>query len=512
MTLRSKLLISIVVVNVVVIGGLTYVITLQNERIDQGYRRGLQATRKAGEEHVLQVLESAMESWARNLRDPDPPLSLVLDDTILRLFEDAIIVNRWEVIEGVTLDPNIFLNGKGRRVRQEELNRDEVLRRIRLAIDANEIRTFPGGWLAVPIMYRDGDSRVEWGGLYGRLPDPQGEEPQAIGALPSAGIMLAGLLLVVAISYTLLSRVLVKPLDNIVAGSRRVAGGDYDQPVPDPGGNDEIAALVRAFNAMAERVGDYHHHLEERVREATAKAEAARRHLVIAQRLAATGTLASGIAHEINNPLGGLINATRSLQRRRDIDDSGQRYLALIHDGLLRISETVRKVLSFSPRQVEPRAVSLKDVILRARDLASHQMMKRGVEFDLSGADATVIGAPGELQQVFLNLFLNAADAIESGGRIAVRLRPDGGRVVTEVEDNGCGMSPEQVEQAFDLFFSTKEVGEGTGLGLSIAHHIITNHGGTIEIASERGKGTTIRITLPLHRNEPPPESRPPRA
>ncbi|MHC4473040.1 MAG: sensor histidine kinase, partial [Planctomycetota bacterium] len=170
--------------------------------------------------------------------------------------------------------------------------------------------------------------------------------------------------------------------------------------------------------------------------------------------------------------------------------------------GLQRVQETVKKILRFTPHKVAPQAIDLETVIQRALALASHRIEKEGMEVfvDLP-AGAMVFGDPFELQQVLLNILINAMDAVgevERRGEITIRGKREKTELVLRLTDNGCGMTEEQISQAFDLFFTSKEVGEGTGLGLSIAHHVIQNHGGRISLRSEPGRGTTVEMVLPL--------------
>jgi len=247
--------------------------------------------------------------------------------------------------------------------------------------------------------------------------------------------------------------------------------------------------------------------LEERVEEAREQAQAAEKNLVIAQRLAATGKLASGIAHEVNNPLAGMQNAARRLLRDPPASpEKRQEYLELIIDGLSRVQETVKKILRFTPHKVAPQPVAIETVLQRSLALASHRIEREGLEVfvDIPG-DAMVYGDPFELQQVFLNVLINAMDAVgevDRKGELTIRGACVDGELVITFEDNGCGMTEEQISQAFDLFYTSKEVGEGTGLGLSIAHHVIQNHGGRISLRSVPGVRTTVEIVLPLLEEE----------
>ena len=328
-------------------------------------------------------------------------------------------------------------------------------------------------------------------------PPPVGTIVMRTLATHGAIFALCTLLLVVS-AYLLLDRVVLRPLEGLAAASRRIAAGDYGATVPEPTGRDEIADLLRAFNQMTAEVRGYHGELERRVADATARVKATERNLVLAQRLAAMGTLAAGIAHEVNNPLGGMLNAARRLHG--DVPAGRARtYVELLTDGLQRIEQTVRKVLQFTPRSVHPAPVDLRDLVRRAVDLARHRLDKQGITFveALPEDLPTVEGEANELTQVFLNLLINAVDATPTGGRIPLAGRRGERGVEVDVADTGSGMDEATLARCFDLFFTTKAQGEGTGLGLAIVHHIVTAHGGTIELASAPGKGTTVHLRFP---------------
>ncbi|MFM8979912.1 MAG: sensor histidine kinase [Planctomycetia bacterium] len=332
------------------------------------------------------------------------------------------------------------------------------------------------------------------------------------GARRAYVAMLGGLLLVSLGTWAFLSRKVVRPLDALTRAASRVASGDASARLPEPHAQDELARTAAAFNRMAEEVAEYQGRLEDRVLTGLEQVKKAEQHLAVAERLAATGKLAAGIAHEINNPLGGMKNALRALARGDLEPAKRDEYLALVQDGLLRIEETVKKVLAFTPRRVEPRRVDLRDVAQRAWALARHRVERKGATgtlvLDGAGAPVGVFGDPLELQQVALNLLLNAADALPAqGGEVRVQVEARGPEAALVVADNGCGMDEETRLRCFDLFFTTKQVGEGTGLGLSVAHTIVSNHGGRIEVESRPGAGTTFTVLLPLESPEAPAAS-----
>jgi signal transduction histidine kinase len=252
---------------------------------------------------------------------------------------------------------------------------------------------------------------------------------------------------------------------------------------------------------MIDQIADYHGRLQKDILTAQGRITQTERRLFAAQRLSATGTLAAGIAHEINNPLGGMINAARVL-REGKLDPAKQaEYLELILDGLERVRAIVQKILQFRPRALEPRPVQLHEAVEKAIAFMEHRARAKEVTLrnELPVDLPLVNGDPLELQQAFLNILMNAADACVVGeGMVTVYGRSTGDAVSVSIADNGCGMEPDELARCTDLFFTTKDVGEGTGLGLAVAHNIVANHGGRLEISSERGRGTTVTLSFPL--------------
>lgn len=375
------------------------------------------------------------------------------------------------------------------------------------AVQAYQRSLEPGGTLAprglvVAPLDQDREVGRRWA-LVAQVQD--GRE----GARSAYLVMLGGLLVVSLGTWAFLSRRVVRPLDSLTRAASRVAAGDASARLPGPGAHDELSRTAEAFNRMAQEVEEYQGRLEDRVLQGLQQVKKAEQHLAVAERLAATGKLAAGIAHEINNPLGGMKNAARALARGDLEPAKREEYLALVQDGLQRIEETVKKVLAFTPRRVEPRRVDLGEVAQRAWGLARHRVERKGGtgRVDLPGpqAAAWVFGDPLELQQVALNLLLNAADALPAtGGMVRLSVEVRGAQAALVVADNGSGMDEETRLRCFDLFFTTKQVGEGTGLGLSVAHTIVSNHGGRIEVDSSPGRGTTFTVLLPLESGEPP--------
>jgi signal transduction histidine kinase len=223
--------------------------------------------------------------------------------------------------------------------------------------------------------------------------------------------------------------------------------------------------------------------------------------LITAEKLATTGVLAAGIAHEVGTPLG-IIRARAELLLD-DIDRAeSRRALEAIVQQIDRISSIIRQVLDFSRAQpVELGQVDVATAVPAALDLLGHRLRQQGIvaEVDVTPDVPPLAADPNQFQQVLINVLLNACDACETGGRIQVTARPIAGahRVRLEVHDSGEGIAPEHLLAVFDPFFTTKKPGEGTGLGLPIAASIVRNHGGEISLISPPNEGTTVCITWP---------------
>jgi signal transduction histidine kinase len=244
-----------------------------------------------------------------------------------------------------------------------------------------------------------------------------------------------------------------------------------------------------------------------------------RRQLITSARLAAVGELAAGIAHEINNPLAfvrsnlsqleEIWKELRVLPRAAEHADLLGDVDALFEEsieGVDRAAEIVRSVRGFAHAGSARRELTdLRPLLEDVLHVASAQLRSRvNVLREFDDALPRVVCAPQQLRQVFLNLIVNAAQAVESGGHVLVATRPDGDHVIVSVADDGCGIPPELIDRIFDPFFTTKPVGVGTGLGLGIAHQIVSSHGGEIQVESTPGTGTVFRVRLPVAPAEDP--------
>ncbi len=427
-------------------------------------------------------------------------------DSLERFCSDADFIE-----ETAALDANNdFSVGKKSRSRTPEEMRTFQREVADLAARARDLaeRSRPALWVPV----KDGARLlipVVWEGRYREARFLRFRSPASeFGSLKAVYVvLLLGAAASMGVTVLALRHWILVPLDEIARGAGRVARGDFATPVPvHPGAGDEIEEVARAFNGMMAELGAYRSDLEQQVGSAVRKARAAEQNLGTAQRLAAMGTLAAGIAHDINNPLGGMINAVRALRREDLPPQKREEYLALVEEGLDRVGATVQKVLQFTPHRVAPQPCDLAAVADRALALARHRIEGSDVEVsvEMPAGGLPVFGDPYELQQVVLNLLVNAADAVKAkvrrGGRISLKGAAGGSEVRLLVVDDGVGMSEEQMARAFDLFYTTKDVGEGTGLGLSMVHSILESHGGKVDLRSRLGEGTTVEVVLPVYR------------
>jgi signal transduction histidine kinase len=227
------------------------------------------------------------------------------------------------------------------------------------------------------------------------------------------------------------------------------------------------------------------------------------RRLVQADKLSSIGLLAAGVAHEVNTPLAVISTYAQMLAKQVTGDDQKSRLLDKIARQTFRASEIVNSLLNFSRTSpTEFDEVDLAKVIRETASLIEHQLEKAGVHVELSLDDKMPVirGNPGKLQQVFLNLFLNARDAMDSGGRLNVRTWSEDYTAHVEVSDSGAGIPSEHLARIYDPFFTTKTAKKGTGLGLAVTYGIVKEHGGSIEVHSHPGAGTRFHLEFPLAR------------
>jgi two-component system NtrC family sensor kinase len=309
-------------------------------------------------------------------------------------------------------------------------------------------------------------------------------------------ITIAGMTLAVGLGYVLADKIM-SPVHRLIKASQEVSKGNLS-PEIGPRSRDEIGVLQSTFEDMLVS-------LEERDRHRRAEAE---NRLLQSEKQASIGRLAAGVAHEINNPLTGVLTFTRILLRSQDIGEKNLSHLQKIAESTIRVKKIVKGLLDFSRQtELDREPTDINRLIHGVISAMENQALIKGVSMKFnSGENLPMLTLDrNQIQSVLINLIINALDAMGQGGTIAISTgislsASDTGKKGVEiaVSDNGCGIPPEDLDKLFEPFFTTKEVGEGTGLGLAVSYGIVQRHGGTIRVQSEVGRGSTFTVWLPI--------------
>jgi len=315
-------------------------------------------------------------------------------------------------------------------------------------------------------------------------------------------VLLYGVTLVLFGSY-LLGRNVVRPVRRMLTTTRQVTAGDLDQHL-ETSGPGEISELAEAFNTMLAALRESRSSLEARNRQLQDKnseLQETRDQLIRTEKMASVGHLAAGMAHEVGNPLGALVGYLELLKselREGDERDLAERALGEAE----RIDRLVRDLLDFAaPGGNETGVLEPTAVIRETAELLSRQQQLNGVVVDLTGVPDSlpvIRIAAHKLQQVLINLLLNARDAVAANGRIEVSGEEQGEQVRIRIRDDGPGIPAELLGQVFNPFFTTKPPGRGRGLGLAVCHRVIEEAGGGIEVASGPEGGSCFQLRFPV--------------
>ncbi|MGP1676017.1 MAG: sensor histidine kinase [Burkholderiales bacterium] len=341
-------------------------------------------------------------------------------------------------------------------------------------------------------------------------------------AISMASLSL-GFILIAALSVGFfVHRLVYVPLRDLEAGAKRLASGNLEQAIP-VRSLDEFGQLAASFNAMTAalrnsqaELREWGHTLEQKVEKRTQELRIAEAETARTEKLASVGLLAAGIAHELNNPLTGVLTFTTLLRKKMPDGSADAEDLDLVIRETKRCAAIIRRLLDFAREKTpEKNFADLNQVIEDTARIIERPASFRDIEIamDLDPQLPQVWVDADLIKQVIMNMLVNAQHAIEHEGSITVRTRrlaqpksvEPGVAPVPMVEisiiDTGCGIPEKNLKRIFDPFFTSKEVGKGTGLGLSVSHGIVRAHGGAIEVASALGKGSTFSIYLPV---EPP--------
>jgi len=301
--------------------------------------------------------------------------------------------------------------------------------------------------------------------------------------------IIGGTTLVSLLLLLWVNALVLRPIRLVIEMAQKVISGDLTARVGiRPAG--EMGALCRAVDSMAQAVAER----EELLTQAT------RQQIRRSEQLAAVGRLAAGVAHEINNPLTGVLTFAELLLEKENLDQQDRKDLELIIRETKRAREIVRGLLDYARETPFVKApLNVNDLVRQTTQLLGKREAFQQVNIVEALAEnlPLIEGDRHQLQQVLMNLALNACEAMPDGGTLLLGTAAKDNQVIIEVTDTGCGIKPEHLDHIFEPFFTTKPVGKGTGLGLSVSVGIIQQHGGTLEVESSVGKGTTFTITLP---------------
>jgi two-component system NtrC family sensor kinase len=329
--------------------------------------------------------------------------------------------------------------------------------------------------------------------------------------------IVAGVVFVLVglVSYSFVDRVVRRPVGRLIDGARRVADGNLNARI-EVERDDEIGELAAAFNTMTAELGDarrrltdWSRDLERKVVEKTEELSRTQRHVTQVERMASLGRLAATVAHELNNPLAGIVNYARLIERDlrdHDLDDDRREELLqsieLVRREAARSGDIVRNLLLFARPSTGGRTACDPNLLLdRAVMLVRHHFEVHRIELDVGGAqDIRPLNCdPDQIQQALVALLINAVEAMPEGGRLSLAVRPLADDAIAfDIEDTGTGIPEEVLPHIFEPFFSTKDGVHGLGLGLAVVYGIVRAHGGDINVDSHAGSGTRFTVRLPL--------------
>ncbi len=319
------------------------------------------------------------------------------------------------------------------------------------------------------------------------------------------------MVLLIGASITLLVQYLVnRPVREILRHTKRVGELKLNSQTR-VFSNDEIGELAQSVNEMTTslrvtkgQLEDWAKTLETKVAERTEELRQIQDQLIRSEKLASLGEIVAGIAHELNNPLTGILVLASIMERRPDLDRDLREDLATVVHESKRCARIVKGLLDFSRvNQPQKSLADVNQILENTLALIGTQSIFHDVVFEKDYAPhlPAIMADANQLEQVFINLILNAGQAMPTGGTLRLETAGENGHLRIGISDTGCGIRPEHMQRIFDPFYTTKDT-QGTGLGLSVSYGIVENHGGTIEVDSTPGAGTTFTIRIPIGETE----------
>ena len=332
-------------------------------------------------------------------------------------------------------------------------------------------------------------------------------------------LAMATTLLLIAVLILFTSQKIKNPLNDLIKASIEVSNGNKNTRLEiKPNQLDDMRMVSQAFNDMldnlqsaTEELQNWSQQLEYKVQKKSEELGAAQNELIHIERIASLGKLSSSVAHEINNPLSGILVYTKLIHKQLsnpDLDkakkDTMLKHLKLIENETKRCGEIVKGLLEFSRKDQEDfESKHLHKILQETYELMTHPIAIANISFhtDLQAKSDLIFCSPNQIKQACVAILVNATEAVHENGEIVISTsNPDIETIRMDISDNGIGMPEDDIPQIFQPFFSTKHDTSGIGLGLAIVHGIVKSHNGRIDVKSELGRGTTISITLPLIR------------
>lgn len=488
MSLRLRLILALVLVNGLVLGTLAWWISQREVDL-----RELQVLR---EQELREDL--ALRVMPRFRPDEIGDLRKMLSWPLWFEYEDVLVIDtRVLELDGQKVPIGTVLNPRGRRQRGADFPLAAITQAVVRATEENRPIAVADG-VAMPLSaYRPfGGPQRPWGGLYVALP---ALAPPADIAWTVMMAALASTFAAALVAAWLLGRLVLRPVERLAAGTEGFAPGAELPPLPQEGAP-EVRALSSSFTDMMARIRGFQSELEHEVERATNRALDSERLAAQQERMAAMGTLAAGLAHEINSPLAGALHGLEVL-RQEDQAEKHERYGPLVHEALVRIQGLVQRLLLLAPSRLEEGSTQVAPVVedlglFLASRLEDHRLFISGP------TELRVPMARGDLFALLLNLMRNALDALDAkppqgGGEIHLQLSVQEQGTELLLWDNGPGAPAAILPHLSEPFVTSKDVGVGTGLGLALAQSAMRHSGGSMSFANRAEGGFEVRLWFP---------------
>jgi len=483
--LRTRLFLGLLLVNAVVLGVLA--IGSQTEEA---------ARNRKQQDSLREMVRERLSRFDPGLQQD---LAGILAWPLWATFEEVLIVDQ-RVLElgGRPVPVGAFINPLGNRHRARDFPIEEITAAVADA-SLTGVEQFVAGGVAMPLHMPSvgGEKANAWGGVYVRQPGgDQGTSLAWSVALAAAAATLMSTLLI----WFMLRREVLVPIEAL-AGAAHSFGEGKRPALPRTAQAEEVTELVAAFDSMLTRIDGFRTELEAEVDLATDRAQEAERQVARQHRLAAMGTLAAGVAHEINSPLAGAMQGVKVMQESPD-SPRAARYGPLVSEALERIGVMVRRLLTLAPVRPEEGSCQVGEVLAALPDFLASRLVRHRLEIQVEPPGLTVGAAAGDFLPMVLNLVQNSLDALdqegsEAEGVVKLHCQASDSEVVLEVADNGPGAPPELLPQLLEPFISGKEDGQGTGLGLSLVQATATQLGGGLRVENRDSGGFRATLRLP---------------